>query len=114
MDAAGQARTLGDLPALVGDLVPQQPRPAAPVVSEQRAVERFEKQRREALWTLLSTSTMLATGLNALRVQLQRTDIVRADLRRQERKQRQQLEKRQRRELEANREPDRPEADPDS
>lgn len=137
LDATSSAVTLGDLPPLVADLVPAAP--AAPAGSTvvpstdeertRRAVERFEKERREALWTFVSASTvcwviwfalgwgeladafpwplfvMLGTALNAARVQFQKQDIIRGEVRRQEKKERQRLEKErqrgeQRRELE--------------
>jgi Domain of unknown function (DUF1707) len=104
--AAGAARTLGELPALIEDLVPQR---AAGL--HERAVERWEAQRRQAvsgflvptlicwaiwvalppegfLWPLL---VMLGTGARLVRVLVLRQDIIAEEQRR--------LEKRERRAL---------------
>jgi len=114
-DAAGVARVLGDLPPLIDDLVPTalvsgstRAREAIP----QRAVARWEKQRRDALWSFLSASTicwaiwlvvglagdgtmfpwplfvMLGTGIHAARVQFNRVDIIAEETRRLEKKER--------------------------
>lgn len=110
--AALQAQTLGDLPPLLADLV----RPDAPGAAlvprdlGQRAVQKFERERREAIWGFLSSSAIcwviwlaigggfpwpaivtLMTALNAARVQFQRADIVAAERRRLERRARKQL-----------------------
>lgn len=107
------AQRLGDLPALLQDLVRTDgPRTTlVPVDLEQRAVQRFEKERREAIWGFVSTSGVcwliwaivmaggfpwpaivtLVTGLNALRVQFQRRDIIAAEQRKLERRARKEL-----------------------
>ena len=82
---------------------------------QQRAVESWRKDRREALWGLLSVSAIvwtlwlvtsgigsfpwpafvtLAALLNLGRIQVQRREIVREELRRLEKKQRKDLEER--------------------
>lgn len=120
-----EATLLGDLPTYVEDLVaPEAPRSAALVPADlhARAVQRFEKERREAVWSFLSSTlicwliwavvmpggfpwpaiVMLATGLNAARVQWQRDDIVASaerHLERRARKREQALERTDRREL---------------
>ena len=124
-DAATAARTLGELPALIGDLVPLTPAPARsgepagapPDVLHQRAVQRWQAQRRQALtgflvptiicwsvWFFTSFQhnagpgfpwpvfVMLGTGMNLLRVLLHRQDIVAEEQRRLEKKQRKALE----------------------
>ncbi len=56
------ARTLGELPPLVTDLVPVSPsashgtRALAPEELRQRAVASWERSRRDAIWTVLSAS----------------------------------------------------------
>ena len=68
------ARTLGDLPPLVADLVPVTPgavhgvRPMGPEELRERAVATWERSRRDAIWTVLSASLIcwviwLAVGL---------------------------------------------------
>ena len=58
--ALAAARTLGDLPPLVTDLVPLTPSAAlghhslGPEELRQRAVARWERSRRDAIWTALS------------------------------------------------------------
>jgi DUF1707 SHOCT-like domain len=126
-DSAQTVRTLGELPPLLADLVPDLSpvvdRPGALVGSDElqlRAVAHWEKQRREALLGFLGPSlicwviwgatmfggfpwplfVMLGTGVNALATQVKRTDIIDAERRRLERKQARLLEKEQRRELE--------------
>lgn len=107
------ATRLGELPPLLADLV-RSDRPGTalvPVDIEQRAVQRFERERREALWAFLSTSGLcwgiwalvmyggfpwpaivtLVTGLNAARVHFQRADIISAERRKLERRARKQL-----------------------
>jgi hypothetical protein len=124
LDARGAAtqaaRTLGELlgpleglvstrrPAGRGALVP------GPEL-QQRAVEAWRKERREALWGLLSVSAIvwtiwlvtsgfgsfpwplfvtLAALLNLGRIQVQRQEIVRQEHRRLEKKQRKELDRR--------------------
>lgn len=56
------ARTLGELPPIVTDLVPVSPsashgtRSLAPEELRQRAVASWERSRRDAIWTVLSAS----------------------------------------------------------
>lgn len=126
-DAAQSARTLGELPPLLADLVPDLSpvviRPGAlvpPEALERRAVERWERQRREAIWGFIGPSlvcwviwsvvmfggfpwplfVMLGTGLNAAATHFKRADIIAAERRRLERKQARALEKEQRPEIE--------------
>ena len=104
--ATGAARTLGELPDLIDDLVPQQ---AAGL--HERAVERWEAQRRQAvsgflvptlicwaIWVALTPAgspwpllVMLGTGARLVRVLVLRQDIIAEEQRR--------LEKRERRAL---------------
>lgn len=116
------ARTLGELPSFLDDLVPATPAPAAslaPQAIEQRAVEKWRRERREALWGLLSVSAIvwtiwlvgswgpdgfdpyfpwpafvtLAALLNLGRTQLQRDDTIADERRRLEKKERKALER---------------------
>jgi len=115
-----EARTLGELMAPLEGLVSTRPSagrgamlPAAEL--QQRAVEAWRKDRREALWGLLSVSAIvwtlwlvtsgigsfpwpafvtLAALLNLGRVQVQHQEIIREEQRRLEKKQRKDLEKR--------------------
>lgn len=115
------ARTLGELPEFLADLVPATPSAPATLPSaaiEQRALEKWHRERREALWGLLSVSAIvwtiwlvgswgsdgfdpyfpwpafvtLAGLLNLGRTQVQRDDIVEDERRRLEKKQRKALE----------------------
>jgi hypothetical protein len=116
MDAVASARTLGDLPPLVADLVPMKS-PAVrtskalvgvePEQLHRWAVERWVEQRRGAVFTLLATSVLFwgiwfATGhdyfpwpailtalsvLHLARVVTNRDQIVRDEVRRLEKKQ---------------------------
>ena len=119
-DAVTAARTLGDLPAQLVDLVPATSlRPGAGLDHHrQRAVEKYQRERREAIWTFLSVSTicwviwavvmlgdfpwplfpMIFTGLNAGRVIFQRDDIISGDIRRRERREAKALHQREKRE----------------
>ena len=117
-DAAGVARVLGDLPPLIDDLVPTALVTGSTKALEaipQRAVARWEKQRREAVWSFLSASTicwaiwllvglagdgtwfpwpvfvMLGTGIRAARVHFNREDIITEEVRRLEKKERKAL-----------------------
>ena len=118
--ATQAARTLGELLAPLEGLVSTRPsaRRGALVRGpelQQRAVESWRKERREALWGLLSVSVIvwtiwlvtsgfgsfpwpmfvtLAALLNVGRVQVQRDEIVREELRRLDKKQRRGIEKR--------------------
>ncbi|MDO9456674.1 DUF1707 domain-containing protein [Nocardioides sp.] len=117
IDKVNAARTLGELPPLVADLVPlKTPPPRSPkslvgVPSEvlhQRAVERWGEQRRHALFTLLLSSLitwfiwLAASGgdtfpwpvfvtalglLNVVKVVSGREQTVRDEVRRLEKKQ---------------------------
>jgi hypothetical protein len=121
------ARTLGELPPLVTDLVPvtssggQGTRALAPEVLHERAVASWTRSRRDAIWTVLSASTIcwvvwFAIGfdadrfdagfpwplfvtawtlLNVARIQYRRQDLIADELRSLERKQ----ERERRREL---------------
>ena len=115
VDAAGVARLLGDLPPLIDDLVPTALVSGATRALEaipQRAVARWEKQRRDAVWSFLSASAicwaiwlvgaltghgthfpwplfvMLGTGIRAARVQFDREDIISEETRRLEKRER--------------------------
>lgn len=111
-DGVARAKTLGELPAFVTDLLPATSRPLlapqADLVAQ--ATERWRRSRREAVWGFLSASlicwtiwaftghdfpwpafVMLGTGLNVLRTMLNRTDMVADEVRRLEKKQRKQL-----------------------
>jgi hypothetical protein len=126
-DAVTGARTLGELPAQLVDLVPDiavRERGAGLEHHRQRAVEKYERERRQAIWTLLSASTvcwiiwlatnlsdglgnafpwplfvMLGTGLNLGRVLFQRQDIITDEMRRRERREAKALHQREKRAL---------------
>jgi len=107
-DAVHEARTLGELPGLLGDLLPDVAlQPGAGLDHHrQRAVAKYERERRDALWTFLSVSAicwviwvvvmpgdfpwpvfpMFFTALNAGRVIFQREDIISGDIRRREKR----------------------------
>lgn len=113
-DATQTARTLGDLPPLLADLVPEQtPRAgtsgralATPDAIQKRAVEKWEAQRREALWSFIAPSlicwaiwsvvmfggfpwplfVMLGTGLNLAATQIRKQDMIASQVRRLERR----------------------------
>jgi hypothetical protein len=119
------ARTLGELPPLVADLVPALPARTSggrvPLVAatssdlQQRAQEHWEDERRNAFfgfvgptvicWTIWAATSrgfpwpaivMAATFLNFLRVAASKREIVASEMRRLERKQAKELEKKQR------------------
>ena len=116
--ATAAAKTLGELPVLILDLVPERParRDDLALATSQdlhaRAVQKWESQRRHALSGLLVPSlicwvvwavtamggfpwplfVMLGTGANLLRVLLNRTDIVLEEESRLEKKQRKAVE----------------------
>jgi hypothetical protein len=121
--ALQHARTLGELPGFLGDLVPvgdARAPASSPALLEQRAVEKWRKERRDALWGLVSVSAIvwtiwlvgawgddgfdphfpwpafvtLAALLNLGRTQVQRADIVAEERRRLEKKERKALERR--------------------
>jgi len=100
-DGVAASRTLGELPPLVADLLPSfalELRPAgsvAPADFHQQALEKYAKDRREAIWTMFSATmicvviwyvagagfpwplfVLAGTGLNAGRVLFMRQDIV--------------------------------------
>jgi len=125
VDAVHAVRTLGELPGQLADLVPAAHQPGtaiAPAEHRAKAVAKYERERREAVWTFLSVSIicwvvwavtdsgflwplfpMVFTGLNAARVLYQREDIISGDLRRREKREakalREQERKRERRQL---------------
>ena len=118
--ATQAARTLGELLGPLEGLVSTRPSAGRGALVpgpelQQRAVEAWRKDRREALWGLLSVSAIvwtiwlvtsgfgsfpwplfvtLAALLNLGRVQVQREEIVREELRLLEKKQRRELRKR--------------------
>jgi Domain of unknown function (DUF1707) len=124
-DQLATARTLGELPDLIADLVPPftliARADAIAVDSGQRAIIHFAGKRREAIWEFVSASlicwviwlatgwggdgfdpyhpwplyVMLGTGVNVGRVLVQRQDIIDKEVRRLERK----AEKARRKEL---------------
>jgi Domain of unknown function (DUF1707) len=130
--AAAGAKTLGDLPPLILDLVPQIPAAAGsdlaratPDVLHQRAVQRWEAQRRQALtgfviptvicwaiWVIIGLDqsgafdptfpwpafVTLGTGAGLLRTLLNREGIILEEQHRLEKKQRKALEPPKRRE----------------
>ncbi len=114
------ARTLGELPGFLSDLLPVTSVPSAssnPVAIEQRAVESWRRDRREAVWGLVSVSAIvwtiwlvgsfgpggfepyfpwpafvtLAALLNLGRVQMRREDTIAEERRRLEKKERKAL-----------------------
>ena len=120
------SRTLGDLPALVVDLVPTGSKAmtrattGAPALSgdlRAEAVRHYERQRREAVWGALSATivcvviwaltsefgffwpgfVILGTGINVGRMLVQRQDIIDDRVAELEKKQRKALEREQRR-----------------
>lgn len=127
IEATHACRTLGELPPLLADLVPEVTpvvapggrRPLTPDEIQKRAVEKWERQRREALtgfvvptlvcWVIWSAVmfggfpwplfVMLGTGVNLVGTQLRRQDIIDAERRRLERRE----EKNQARSLERER-----------
>lgn len=112
-DGVARAKTLGELPGFVTDLLPATSRPLlapqADLVAQ--ATERWRRARREAAWGFFSASlicwviwgatmlggfpwpifVMLGTGLNVLRTMTNRSDMVADEVRRLEKKQRKQL-----------------------
>ena len=115
VDAAGVARLLGDLPPLIDDLVPTALVSGSTKALEaipQRAEARWEKARRDAVWTFLRASAicwaiwlvvgffgdgtmfpwplfvMLGTGIRAARIHSDREDIIAEEARRLEKKER--------------------------
>jgi hypothetical protein len=122
------ARTLGELPPLISDLVPVSPATRSVVPGadqaqlQARAVAAHRRDLREAVWGFISASlicwviwgvtsggaafpwpvfVMLGTGLHALRLLVMRADQVEEHRKRLERKDRKALEQQQRREIES-------------
>ena len=111
--AAVAARTLGELPALVSDLVaPDSGSPSAPVRApgddlERQAVAKYESDRREAvlsflgpsivcvvIWLVIGADTFFwpgfviaGTGINLMRTLITRQDMIESNRRRLEKKQ---------------------------
>lgn len=106
-DAVARARTLGELPPLVSDLLGVRASLAVQGSIPERAVAAYQRARREALWGFVSASlicwviwaatsgpggfpwpvfVMLGTGLNAGRVVVMRKDLVAEEVRKLERK----------------------------
>jgi hypothetical protein len=120
------ARTLGELPPIVADLVPDLPArtssgrvplvAATPMDLERRAEEKWRSDRREALTAFIGSALVtwaiwlvLMPGdfpwplfvnffafMNLLRVAMSKNDIVRSEVRRLEKKRAKELEKKQR------------------
>jgi hypothetical protein len=125
-DVVTGSRTLGELPALIEDLVPVTTASSTTQSVHERAVVRYERARRDALWRAFAVSTlcwviwavtsfdggdfdasfpwpvfvMLATGFHAGRIVYARRDIIASETRRLEKKDRKELEHREERELE--------------
>ena len=120
-DRVAQAKTLGELPPIMDDLVIRMP--TSPVVRDKRAEAelRYRRQRQEALFSFLTPTlicwviwlatsgpggfpwpafVMVATGLNYLRVVTGREDITVSIERGLEKKERKRLEAERRREIE--------------
>lgn len=121
VEAVLRARTLGELAPLLADLVPAGEPAMTEVVRapdqasiQQRAMARYQANRREALWGFLSASlicwviwavtmfggfpwpvfVMLGTGLNAGRLVFMGQDQIDAERRRLERKEHRALQER--------------------
>jgi hypothetical protein len=115
-DRVDASRTLGELPDLVGDLMPVQPSPPVPrglmgpEQLRQRAVEDWRSERREAAWGLVAVSAIvwviwgvtgmgfpwpvfvtLAAALNLAQIQFMREQKIHEKQRRLERKQTKEL-----------------------
>ena len=126
-DVVMETRTLGELPALITDLIPvapTKPTTTSPAVRRDRAVQSWRKDRKEALWTFLSVSVLcwviwgvtslggdgfnpyfpwplfptLAVGFHFGRIAIMRDEIIEEKQRSLEKKERKAIE-RQRREL---------------
>jgi len=131
-DAVNAARTLGELPGQLADLVPATAiQPGAAIGQadhRQRAIAKYERERRDALWTFLSVSTicwviwaavmfgdfpwpvfpMIFTGLNAGRVIYRRDDIISGDIKRREKREAKALREQEKRALPPGDSPDQP------
>ncbi len=119
-DRVAGARTLGELPAVIDDLVAPSGS-TTPVVRDKRveAERRYLRQRQEALWTFLTPTlicwviwsatmfggfpwplfVMIGTGLNLLRLATSRESTVQSIEHDLEKKERKRLEARQAKEL---------------
>lgn len=113
-------RTLGELPALIEDLVPQVAAGSKPVAArEEQAVRAYNKDRKDALWTFLSVSVicwviwtvtsfggdgfnpyflwplfpMIGTGINMGRMLFMRDELIEQELKSMEKKERKRLER---------------------
>ena len=120
-DAVNAARTLGELPGQLVDLVPSAALPPGTGAEHhrQRAIAKYERERREAIWQSLSVSVicwaiwaavmfggfpwplfpMVASMLNVGRVIFQREDIISGDIRRREKREAKALHQREKRAL---------------
>lgn len=130
------ARTLGELPPLLGDLVPMTPASdRAPATRHEEAVRAYAKDRKDAVWTFLSVSlicwviwlvtswdggnldpyfpwplfAMLGTGINLGRTVFMKDEMIASNERSLERKERKALAKKER---SPGQEQQRPELDP--
>jgi hypothetical protein len=111
-DAVYSSRTLGELVPLVADLPTAAPTPRSSI--PEAAHRAYVGERRQAVWGFLSASiicwviwfvtgsdfpwpvfVMLGTGLNAGRVVWQKDEIIDAEVRRLERKERKELRRRE-------------------
>lgn len=117
-DAVARAKTMGELPPVMADLVPAAPIAPASELREQ-AVEEYRRARRNALSSVLGTLVvttliwwavfgggfywpvffLIGTGGNALRLLTRRDEWVDDKVRELEKKQRKEIERRQRREI---------------
>lgn len=120
-DQALEVRTLGQIPALIEDLTATKSRAVEPTSVEERALQSYLRDRRNAVWQFLSASAicwviwlavsgghwgfpwplfvMLGTGLQAARVAYLRDEMIAEKRRSLEKGDRKQL-KRERRSLE--------------
>lgn len=105
-DRAAQTRTLGELAPIVADLVPTTSVPARTVDLHQRAIEKYNSERREAvfgflfatmittvIWFLVTRDTLfwpgfvaLGTGINVAKTVSRKKDIIASHERRLEKK----------------------------
>jgi hypothetical protein len=117
-DHVARARTLGELPALVSDLVASTPVRVPRADLHAEAVRRYRMQRQQALlgwlvptlicWVIWAVTTQgfpwpaivtVATGVRLLQLLITREETIESIERRLERKERKRLGSRQRREL---------------
>ncbi|WP_067436002.1 DUF1707 SHOCT-like domain-containing protein [Nocardioides jensenii] len=116
------ARTLGELPELVEDIVPRVAARSSIVPREEQALREYTKDRKDALWTFLSVSllcwviwaatsfggdgfdpyfpwplfAMFGTGINLGRTLFMRNELIEQKVRHLEKKERKALEKSER------------------